>query len=91
MASEIATTLSSSRFQGVVEQARELNESKREDVANQIAAKFEEMETKQKTSYFENQATQFAEFKSILEVKDKQIERLQKTLKYVKRQKRRGK
>jgi len=91
VASEIARTLSSSRFQGVVDQARELEESKMEDVANQIAARFEEMETRQKVSYFEGQAAQFAELKSILDNKDRQIAKLQRKLKYVKRESRKDK
>jgi len=86
VASEIATTLNSARFQGVVEQARELNEEAKEDVARQIAAKFEEMEIRQKASYFDNQAAQSIELKSILAAKDKEIEKLQRTLKYVKAQ-----
>lgn len=86
VASEIARTLSSTRFQGVVDRARELDESKMKDVSDQIATKFEEMETRQKVSYFENQAAQFTELKSILDGKDKQIAKLQRTLKYFKQQ-----
>lgn len=91
VASEIATTLSSSRFQGVVEEARQLDESTMKEAAAQIASKFENMEARQRTLYFENQAGQFAELKSIVSNKDKQIDKLQKTLKYLKRQRNRGK
>jgi hypothetical protein len=87
VAREIATTLSSTRFEGVVKAARELDESKLQDVAGKIAAKFDEMETRQKASYFEGQAEQFTELKSILDAKDRQIAKLQKTLKYFKGQK----
>ena len=90
VAREIATTLSASRFEGVVEQARQLDESQMKGVSDQIAAKFEEMDLRQKTSYFDSQAAQFVELKSILASKDKQIEKLQKTLKYVKRQRSKG-
>ncbi|MGO9863745.1 MAG: hypothetical protein ACLPLR_09065 [Terriglobales bacterium] len=90
VASEIARTLSSSRFEGVVAQARELEGSKMEEVADQIATKFAEMELQQKVSYFENQAVQSTEFKSILNDKDKQITRLQRTLKYLKQQRQKG-
>ncbi|HEY2466761.1 MAG TPA: hypothetical protein VGI45_02815 [Terracidiphilus sp.] len=90
VAREIATTLSASRFEGVVEQARQLDESQMKGVSDQIAAKFEEMDLRQKTSYFDSQAAQFVELKSILAAKDKQIEKLQKTLKYVKRQRSKG-
>jgi hypothetical protein len=91
VAIEIATTLSSSRFQGIVEQTRELAESKREDAVNQIATKFEEMETKQRASYFENQAAQSEQFKAILNAKDGQIAKLQKKVKYFRQQTGKGK
>jgi hypothetical protein len=91
VAAEIATTLSSSRFQGIVEQTRDLETSAKEDIVNQIAAKFEEMETKQEASYFENQAVQSEQLKAILDAKDKKIEKLQKTVKYFRQQTSKGK
>jgi len=90
VASEIATTLSSSRFQGVVEQVRDLDEPQMREVADQIAEKFDQMETQQKVSYYESQSAQFSELKFILTEKDRQIVKLQKTLKYLKRQRPRG-
>jgi hypothetical protein len=86
VAAEIATTLSSSKFQGIVEQTRKLDDSKKQDVIDQIAAKFDEMETEQKKAYFENQAAQSDQFKAILDAKDRRIEKLQKRVKYFKRQ-----
>lgn len=90
VASEIATTLSSSKFQAIVEQTSGLEEGKKEDVISQIAAKFDEMENDQRKTYFETQAAQSSQFKAILEAKDKQIEKLQKTVKYFKHQTGRG-
>jgi hypothetical protein len=80
------------RFQEIVEQTRGLADSEQQRIAAQIGARFEEMEVRQRVSYFESQAAQVADVKAILSAKDRQIEKLQKTLRYVKQQKgRKGK
>jgi hypothetical protein len=88
VANDIATTLSSSRFQGIMEQARQLDTPNKQNIAEQIAAKFEETEMQKKTSYFEKQAALLAEFKKELESRDRQIEKLRRKVKYFKGQRR---
>ena len=88
VASDIATTLSSSRFHGITEQARQLDTPNKQNIAEQIAAKFEETEMQRKTSYFEKQAALLVEFKTELESRDRQIEKLRRKVKYFKGQRR---
>jgi hypothetical protein len=89
VAREIASTLSSERFEGVATAARELDPAKVEGIARQIGQRFEEMEIHQKAAYFEGQAQRSAEDKAIIDEKDRQIAKLQRTLKYFKGQTRR--
>jgi hypothetical protein len=86
MAREIASTLSATRFQGIAEQVRGFDEPAMKKVSEEIAAKFDEMETRKKAAYFDYQAAGFVELKSIIASKDKQIQKLQKTLSYFKQQ-----
>ncbi len=85
-ACEIATALSSSKLNEIVNQTRELGESQRREIAKQIGERFKEMEMQQKTSYFENHAARVRDFTEILNEKDKQIDKLRNTVRYFRQQ-----